>query len=275
MHRYWDIAFDYPKYSYVDVAVDQYGYSTLAIDRLGIGESSLGDPTNVIQAPAELSAIYEVTKKLRAASLPDLDISKPSHVIHVGHSFGSILTYELAAAHPEITDGLILQGFSVDASYLPQTIAGFDIQAASGERMKCCRQYPEGYLTWANIGANQFAFLAPPYYDPRIGEYTECNKEPFTTGEILTLASQPSSAPDFTGPVLVLTGNEDEIFCGGKCLATNGQGSSIPAGAAAVFPKASTFEAYIQPHSGHAVNVHYNATDAYDVMNSFLHTHGF
>ncbi|KAM3076375.1 hypothetical protein ACMFMG_007195 [Clarireedia jacksonii] len=272
---YWEVPFD-NSYSYVDVAVDQYGYSTLAIDRLGIGESSQADPTNVLQAPAELSAIYEVTKMLRAASLPDLDISEPSYIFHVGHSFGSILSYELAAAHPEATDGLILQGFSLDSSSLPQTIAGFDIQAASTQHMKCCNtQYPEGYLTWANIGANQFAFLAPPYYNPLIGEYTERNKQPFTTGEILTLGSQPSSAPDFTGPVLVLTGNEDEIFCGGDCSATDGQGASIPAGAAAAFPKASKFEAYIQPNCGHAVNVHYNATEAYNVMNSFLNAQGF
>ncbi|PQE32833.1 Ctr copper transporter family protein [Rutstroemia sp. NJR-2017a WRK4] len=270
---YWDLAFESSKYSYVDVAVDQYGYSTLAIDRLGIGQSSQADPTNVIQAPAELSAIYEVTKMLRAASLPDLEMSEPSHVIHVGHSFGAILSYELAAAHPNITDGLILQGFSVDPSYLPQTIAGFNIQAASNQILRWFTHTPAGYFTWSNINANQFAFLAPPYYDPLVGDFTEHTKQPFTTGEILTLGSQPSSAPDFTGPVLVLIGNEDAIYCGGDC--SNGQGASIPAGVSAVFPKASAFEAYIQPNCGHAVNVHYNATGAYDVMNSFLNAHGF
>jgi hypothetical protein len=42
---YWDLDYDNYNYSYVDVALGA-GYSTLAIDRLGIGNSSHGDPFN-------------------------------------------------------------------------------------------------------------------------------------------------------------------------------------------------------------------------------------
>ena len=49
---YWDLPFKNFNYSYVSVAVDQYGYSTLAWDRLGIGVSSHGDPLAEIQAPS-------------------------------------------------------------------------------------------------------------------------------------------------------------------------------------------------------------------------------
>ncbi|QSZ36697.1 hypothetical protein DSL72_006578 [Monilinia vaccinii-corymbosi] len=313
---YWDIPFNNHNYSYVDVAVDQYGYSTLAIDRLGVGESSKADPLLLIQAPAELSAIVEVTKLLRAGTLPSVNISIPNKVVHVGHSFGSILSYELASAHPNLTDGLILQGFSVDGSFLPQTIAGFNIQSASinqpykfGAPCTCsilclaaaqfkivfnsigsfytagadhdtgnivAQNLTDGYITWSNLGANQLAFLAPPYYDPAIGEYSERTKEPFTTGELLTLEAQPSSAPDFTGPVLVLTGNEDAIFCGGNCSSTSsGAATNIPAQAQSLFPKSSAFEAYVQPRCGHAVNVHFNSSGAYRVMNGFLKRKGF
>ncbi|KAJ8067352.1 hypothetical protein OCU04_004705 [Sclerotinia nivalis] len=312
---YWDLPFNNHNYSYVDVAVDQYGYSTLAIDRLGIGESSKADPTSIIQVPAELSAIVEVTKLLRAGTLSGVTISKPNKLVHVGHSFGSTLSYELVSAHPEITDGLILQGFSIDSSGLLQTIAGFNIQSASvnqpykfgppsfeslfdeassqfqsalakigsfytsGSNHDTGNIYaqnlPDGYLTWANLGSNQFAFFAPPYYNPAIAEYTEHNKEPFTTGEILTMAAQPSSAPNFTGPVLILTGNEDQIFCGGNCSETGASAAlNIPAQAAVIFPKARTFTAYIQPRCGHAVNVHFNSSGAYRVMNGFLREQG-
>ncbi|KAF7861441.1 hypothetical protein EAF04_008006 [Stromatinia cepivora] len=313
---YWDLPFNNYNYSYVDVAVDQYGYSTLAIDRLGIGESSKADPTSIIQVPAELSAIVEVTKLLRAGTLSGITISKPNKLVHVGHSFGSILSYELVSAHPNITDGLILQGFSIDSLALPQTIAAFNIQSASTNQPYkfgpasfasrfdvatsqfqsalakigsfytagsnhdtgniYAQNLPNGYLTWANLGANQFAFLAPPYYDPAIAEYTEQHKEPFTTGEILTMGAQPSSAPEFTGPVLVLTGNEDEIFCGGNCSEmSTGSKLNIPAQAATVFPNARVFRAYIQPRCGHAVNVHFNSSGAYRVMNGFLRGEGF
>ncbi|APA11636.1 hypothetical protein sscle_08g064060 [Sclerotinia sclerotiorum 1980 UF-70] len=312
---YWDLPFNNHNYSYVDVAVDQYGYSTLAIDRLGIGESSKADPISIIQVPTELSAIVEVTNLLRAGSLPGVSISKPNKLVHVGHSFGSALSYELVSAHPEITDGLILQGFSIDSSGLPQTIAAFNIQYASvnqpykfgppsfeslsNETLSqlqsalskigsfytagsnhdtgniYAQDLPNGYLTWANLGSNQFAFFAPPYYDPAIAEYTEQHKEPFTTGELLTMAGQPSSAPEFTGPVLILTGNEDEIFCGGNCSQTGANSApNIPAQAAVVFPKARAFVPYIQPRCGHAVNVHFNSSGAYRVMNEFLRDQG-
>lgn len=313
---YWDLPFNNHNYSYVDVAVDQYGYSTLAIDRLGIGESSKADPISIIQVPTELSAIVEVTNLLRAGSLPGVSISKPNKLVHVGHSFGSALSYELVSAHPEITDGLILQGFSIDSSGLPQTIAAFNIQYASvnqpykfgppsfeslsNETLSqlqsalskigsfytagsnhdtgniYAQDLPNGYLTWANLGSNQFAFFAPPYYDPAIAEYTEQHKEPFTTGELLTMAGQPSSAPEFRGPVLILTGNEDEIFCGGNCSQTGANSApNIPAQAAVVFPKARAFVPYIQPRCGHAVNVHFNSSGAYRVMNEFLRDQGF
>ncbi|KAF7954563.1 hypothetical protein EAE96_005683 [Botrytis aclada] len=304
---YWDLPFNNYDYSYVDVAVDQYGYSTLAIDRLGIGESSKADPTSVIQAPAELSAIVEVTKLLRAGNLPGVEISEPNKIVHVGHSFGSILSYELASAYPDITDGLILQGFSLDGSALPQTISGFNIQSASVNqpykfgapsifslfgsavsrlentfsKIGCfytagssreigniyAQDLADGYLTWANLGANQFNFLAPPYYDPAIAEYTEKHKEPFTTGELLTLGAQPTSAPEFEGPVLVLAGNEDAIFCGGDCLAGGGNKLS---GVEMAFPRSRTFKTFVLRGCGHAVNVHFAAGEAYRVMNEFL-----
>lgn len=93
---YWDLPYNSFNYSYIDVAVDQYGFSTLSIDRLGIGNSSIADPLSIVQIPAELSAIYELTKMLRCGSLPHVPKAF-SKIVHVGHSLGSILTYNLAA----------------------------------------------------------------------------------------------------------------------------------------------------------------------------------
>ena len=146
-------------------------------------------------------------------------IIQPSKVVHIGHSFGSILFYELAFAYPNITDGLILQGFSIDASFMAQTFAAFDVQSASVNQPSrfgdvtatqslgdaACsvlaseiegnipgfasavgnlpasvystgQNLPAGYLTWSNKGANQFSFLAPPYFDPAILGYAETTK---------------------------------------------------------------------------------------------------
>jgi pimeloyl-ACP methyl ester carboxylesterase len=79
-------------YSYVNDAVDQYGYSTFAWDRLGIGQSSHGNPLTEIPALLEVDALRALTVALRAGKISG--ISTPfDTVVHVGHSFGSEHTF--------------------------------------------------------------------------------------------------------------------------------------------------------------------------------------
>lgn len=70
---YWDLSFNDFNYSYVDVATDEYNYCTLAYDRLGIGNSSHGEPLNEIQALLEVAALAELTTMLRAGSFPQVN----------------------------------------------------------------------------------------------------------------------------------------------------------------------------------------------------------
>ncbi|KAF2702744.1 alpha/beta-hydrolase [Pleomassaria siparia CBS 279.74] len=331
---YWDLSFNNFNYSYTDAAVGK-GYSTLAIDRLGIGNSSHGDPFNVVQAQAEVEALNAITTKLRNGGIPEIS-DKFDKVIHVGHSFGSVQSYWLSALYPDNTDGLVLTGWSTNASFLPAFLAASNLHIArlnqplrfgnassqtaisslkswsTGDSIICGVQsllsainiklstqdiwneiattevgdlingynrtvipldYPTGYLTWSDFTANQYNFLLPGHFDLALGLVAESTKQPVTTGEILTIGGSPASSP-FTGPVLIVTGQQDSIFCGGDCFATGTDAASIPAEAQKAFPNASAFEAYIQPESGHAINVHYNATGAYQVIQSWLGAHG-
>jgi len=105
-----------------------------------------------------------------------------------------------------------------------------------------------GYLTWASSTNNQFVFLLPGHFDPAILHFAESTKQPCTIGELLSMLGLPmTGAPDFKGPVLVLTGDEALVFCAGNCSYTGTTGlPSVPAGLKAAFPNASYFEAYIQ-----------------------------
>ena len=80
--RYWDLSYNNFNYSYVDVATDTYGYSTLAYDRLGIGNSSHGEPLNEIQAFLEVAALAELTLMLRNGTFPGVKqtFDKITHV---------------------------------------------------------------------------------------------------------------------------------------------------------------------------------------------------
>ena len=66
-------------------------------------------------------------------------------------------------------------------------------------------EYPPGYLTNANIGANQYLFALPGFFDPGLLLVGENTKQPVTVGELLTLTSAPMKNA-YAGPVLVITG---------------------------------------------------------------------
>ncbi|GAB7365333.1 hypothetical protein MBLNU230_g6413t1 [Neophaeotheca triangularis] len=345
---YWDLPYDGFKYSYEDVAVDQYGFCTVAIDRYGINNSTHGDPYNEVQAPAEVSALYDLTMQLRNGQFPTVP-HKFDKVVHIGHSFGSAQTYLLTALHPEASDGIILTGYSQNGTWLARTLAGWNLHIANlnqplrfgdqslnlelpgSQKYNTYRSwkmhaasfsrnliktaqyglsllgldystdsiwqaiattelgdlingwnatalepqaYPNAYLTWTDLTANIYAFLHPSNFDTGAAVFAESTKQPVTPGEIFTLANGYPPTNPFTGPVQVLTGERDNIYCGGDCLATGGGAyASIPAAVAAAFPDASDFEAYIQPTTGHGINFHYNATAAYEVMQEWFISH--
>lgn len=281
--------FDNYNYSYVNTALAS-GYSTLAIDRLGIGNSSHGDPLNEIQAQLEVQALNAVTTKLRNGEIKDVP-QKYSKIIHVGHSFGSVQSMWLSSLYPNNTDGLILTGFSTASMFMPYIVAGWNLQSARlnqperlgngsswakyGQPKPFSYNYPSGYLVSNDLSALQYAFLYPGYFNLELAEVAEKTKQPVTTGELLTIGSSPSKNA-FTGPVLIVTGEHDVPFCGGNCFGQlpGSNASSIPATAKMAFPSVSNFEAYIQPNTGHGINFHYNATAAYQVIQDYLGNNG-
>ncbi|CAG8895602.1 unnamed protein product [Penicillium nalgiovense] len=251
---YWDLPYNNYNYSYVDYVLAR-GYHTLSYDRLGLGKSSHGDAKNEIQSFLEIEALAQLTRM----------------VVHVGHSFGSAQTVALSAMYPELSDALVLTGYSTSADYMPMFLSGANFQQA---QLNCKNSdYTAGYLDSADMGSNIYLFFYPPHFDTGLLRYAEDNKKPMTIGELLTITGLPAQS-NFTGPVYVIDGANDVPFCGGDCLHMGGKLASIPAAANVVFPSASAFSAYVHPSTGHAINLHYNATGAYKQINDFLEAHG-
>lgn len=276
---YWDLPYDGYNYSYVDIALE-HGYHTLAYDRLGIGMSSHGEPKNEIQAFLEIETLAQMTKMAQNGSLSGIS-QKPGKIVHVGHSFGSSQTYAMTAKYPSISDGIVLTGFSMNSTFLPYFEAGANFQQAQLGTKSCqdnnsvsihLQNYQLGYLTNGNIEANQYLFFYPPQFDVGILYFAEKARQPVTIGELLTLPSVPKMT-SFKGPVLVIDGSNDLPYCGGDCSNTGGTAPSIPEMAKKSSPNASAFEAYLQPSTGHAINLHYNATGAYKFIINFLEAH--
>lgn len=237
-NRYWDLSFNNYNYSYVNVATDHYGYCTLSFDRLGIGNSSHGEPLNEIQSYIEVAATAELTKMLRNGTFPAVNHTFDK-VVHVGHSFGSAQTYALANLYPNITDGIVLTGFSMNSSFVGFFAAGGNFQQAylnqplrfsnfTGMQAETLlniyaeplsdylapldlstlpmpQTYVPGYLTSSDAEANKYLFLKPHYYDPAILQLAEKTKQPVTEGELLTLGSLVMMS-NYAGPVMVIDG---------------------------------------------------------------------
>ncbi|KAJ9133818.1 Ctr copper transporter family protein [Pleurostoma richardsiae] len=265
---YWDLPFNNYNYSYVAEATDQYGYSTFAWDRLGIGASSRGDPVNEVQAFLEVAALKALSDKLRMGQISGIPC-RYSTIVHVGHSFGSVQTYTLTQYYPDVSDAIVLTGFSQNGAFIGDFAFGGNFVAAKAVRT--LSQYAAGYVAAGDVNGVQSNFFAPGQFDPALLYVAYKTGQPVTVGELLTIGGATQFTNSFAGVVLIITGERDIPFCGGDCLITHDPAlSSIPAASGAMFPNASHFDAVIVPSAGHALNLEYSHDFTFGVILDFF-----
>lgn len=199
---YWDLGGRGSKYNYIRAAT-KAGYATLHWSRPGTGLSSSGDPYNILQADIQAAVLIEITRLLRSGEL-HRNLPRPSgRVLHVGYSFGSILTNVLIAKRPELSDGVVLTGLSHNLSFSTRYAIATNFHLAKETRPWLWGNYSAGILTWADELTLQYHGFKHPYFDPKALASAEEHKAPFAVGEVLTLAVPSLVAPEFKGPVLV------------------------------------------------------------------------
>lgn len=201
---YWDFPFNNYNYSYVARAVDEHGYSTLTWDRLGIGASSKGDPLNEIQVNIEIAALKALTHKAREGSLPGCGCGGYSKVVHLGHSFGSVISYALANEAPELTDAIVLTGFTQATAYLPWFAVSNNFIPVTDS--PAAGKYPPGYVATASTVSVHTNFFSEGDFDPEMLEEAYKKGQPVTPGELLTLGGPAGVNNTYTGPVQIVTG---------------------------------------------------------------------
>lgn len=267
------------QYSYVNHMVSQ-GYSTLSYSRLGSGLSSYPDPYLSTQSGADLAILHSLSTLLRSQSASPLTAlglhSGLSKLIHVGHSYGSILVHALIAAFPTLSDGAVLTGYNANLQYLAPTLSSWDVQLAALNQPLRFGLLSKGYLTWSDAIAAATFFLATPpddvagvRYEDAILDYVEDNKGASSIGVVYTSAALNRTATAFKGPVLVVTGQWDAPYCGGDCS------GGVLDGTRALLPNANPFEILIHPNTAHCINLSFNATGAYEAIEGFLASSGF
>ncbi|KAM0259833.1 hypothetical protein ACHAQJ_003077 [Trichoderma viride] len=268
---YWDLPFSNYDYSYVSQAVDEQSYSTLAWDRLGIASSSKGDPVNEIQLFLEVAALKEISTLLRDGAVHGIK-TKFDKFVHVGHSFGSAITYSFVSANPDFSDAAVFTGFSQNPNFVGAFLSSGNF-APVKENHALAAHYPVGYFQpQSSLGVN-IEFFAPGDFDPKMLDFAFATVQPTTPGEILTIGSGADFPNAFKGHVYIISGEHDMAFCGGNCYDTTTIQGAYPdllAASRPFFPSAASFNTTVATGAGHGLNMGYSHKASYASIFDFL-----
>jgi pimeloyl-ACP methyl ester carboxylesterase len=257
-HTYWSAlqkpeSSNYAERSWIRYATSR-GYHTLALDTLGSGLSSHPDPVNIVQDPLQTEVLHHVISKYRFFPT----------VVLVGHSYGSGLALHLTETHPDDFDGLVLTGFGMaegDAT-TGVTYARFD--EVPGK---------PGYLKSTNKTGRRDYFF---YGDYDLAEVDWNGQGTIGISEYLSGGESLNALPvTFQKPVFVAAGNEDVIFCSelGVQPANCSAGDEIPS-AREYFSLNAPFDWFLQPESGHVLQLQKTAPLGYAKVFTFLSSVG-
>lgn len=153
----------------------------------------------------EIAALSELTQQARNARVRGLR-HKFDKIVHVGHSFGSIMTYGLSSMYPNATDAIVLTGFSQVPSFMPYFALGADF-APVRENAALAHKYADGYVAPKDSIGTHITFFAPNHFDPKILKFATKSGQPAALGELLTIGDVPETN-SFPGPVLIITGGK-------------------------------------------------------------------
>jgi pimeloyl-ACP methyl ester carboxylesterase len=163
-----------------------------------------------IQVFLEIAALKELTHLVATGQVKGITADY-ADIIHIGHSFGSIITYNLVNNHPGISSGIVLTGFSQVAAYVSQFALGGNFAPVT-ENPTLAAKYPAGYVAPKSTICVHINFFAEGTFDPKILDAAAETGQPATPGEILTLGAGTSQPSCFKGPVLIITGGRFDLF---------------------------------------------------------------
>ncbi|KZO91750.1 alpha/beta-hydrolase [Calocera viscosa TUFC12733] len=264
---YWDFGFQPENYSYVMRAAAE-GHTTFRYDRLGTGKSDHPfDGYHEVQSLTDLEIIISIITLLHQGGVGGKAYTS---VIGVGHSYGSIQLTAASAFVPNLLSALVLTGFSANASSTGQFATSNAFSRADLTQPDRFTGLPGSYVISGLPQAAQINFFYFPFYDPDVATFSYATIEPITQGVLFTLSALTSGQSNFTGPVHLVTGDRDWIFCGAQCGVKPDGNHTILELTKIVFPMTSNFSVYSPANTGHGINLHFSAPATYTNIFNWL-----
>ncbi|WP_103382608.1 alpha/beta hydrolase [Pseudonocardia dioxanivorans] len=271
---YWDFPYQPETYSAVN-ALNEHGYATLNIDRIGHGRSD--HPLSALTTTAaQAETIHQLIDKLKQGQIGDIPFE---HVTTVGHSYGSVIAWFESSLYND-TDAVIATGYTDRvgaANALPLILTGGPAAldpVTSGEPWAT----DPGYLQVRQSSRNIPALYHAENADPAV---IEKDNELANTVTVPELATFPE--PEYDGmhknitiPTFSINGEYDTLVCGAdqqECATDATQDASpeeleaastrLQQWEAPAHSSASCFRAAAIPDAGHDINLHRNAQQAF------------
>lgn len=262
-HVYWDFPYQPETYSFVQ-AMNKVGYTTLNIDRIGIGESDHPLP-ELLTMQSNAYVLHQLVSDLKAGSIGGQAFQK---VLLVGHSIGSAMSIVEASTYADV-DGLVLSGFIHFFDPLAPISASNDLYPAILDPKFSNSGYLPGYLTTKPQTRGQsFYYLSNA--DSSVVAEDEAAKETVTETELSTFISVIPSpiSVQIHVPVLNVIGQYDNLFCLGTFSCTNNE--SVQTHEAVYYSPQAHLQVLVLPQAGHVLNLQRNASVWYSAAISWV-----
>jgi len=238
------------------------GYHTIALDRLGRGQLiSFPDPITEIQSALQDRVTEELLIQLRRGGFADLHLPSFDKIIYVGHSFGSALGNHGAAVNPRTVDAYVPTGYSSTVA-LPTNLT-LDFSSAAIANPSRFPGLPLGYWAGKTVSVRTATCYAGDF-DPALPLVDFETHDTFAVGEGLSPGFE-TRVTAFVGPVLIVTGELDILFCPGgaaACPVTLEKTREL-------FPLAQ-FSVMMPRNTGHSLSLHLSAPEMMRDVHNWL-----
>jgi pimeloyl-ACP methyl ester carboxylesterase len=259
-HRYWDWPDEPERYSYTRWAAGA-GIATLAVDRIGNGSSSR-PPGRENTVAAQSAVVADLVRAVRHG----LDDVPPfTRVVLVGHSLGSVIAGHAAAVHG-CADAVVLTGYLPTPSRTPRNRRLVDDGFVPAlERFPHLRGLVDDDYVAPIGGGRARVMYRSDQADPLVVEIDEQLTGTATRGELDSAGAAGDLIRAMKGPTLVVVGQYDR-FIGAR--SSGDDGYVLAARCAGDLGPQFHFE--VVHDTGHCLNLHRTAHDAYNLINRWL-----
>lgn len=247
---YWDFPYQPDVYNFRQ-AMNEGGYATFVVDRIGTGQSSR--PLGLLTSTdVQAAALHRVIGRLRSGALGGTAYES---VILGGHSLGSAITITESVIYHDV-DAVLLTGVThtLNVTNAAPFVAGMvpagldPVTAAQGYTV-----LDPGYLTTGTAAARAHWFHAARV-DPNVVALDEATKSVFSAGE-LPLAFPALLTPEsllIDVPVLLAVGGGDLLFCvDARCSGDE----PLRQAEAPNFSSQAQLRTHVLPGAGHDLNL--------------------